>query len=411
LGGKDTALGRLWTSHTAEWRRRIWVRKVKIATGTGYVTRYSMVEAMQKWLVERLHGRENQKREAKDALLERAEALRQQNADRTATATLEQLLEIQEALKALSYGVTLTRTQIGGVIWSSLSNYQRTKMDEYLERNQERRKAKSSEVVEWMFPLDKLNSKVKLDHLREMVRLADSFRLTARTSARPAPERKAMTPKRTRGGTVYCLDDRAYVMKADGTLQPWDEHGAEGANGTVAAAGPEGDLEEDDSPPQDDEDSSYGSLRAAPVGKIGPNRRLVQQHRNGRVNPSPRIQPGPQRIQTSGGTMFVAQQVAGRPIHCYNCGKEGHKRFECPEEPRTRKEQEAIMEKLRQLQPRPDRQPHAALILDTELACAARSVDLSSTENAQQAIDELGVDATYAVQDFLEYLGEVTPRA
>jgi hypothetical protein len=38
-------------------------------------------------------------------------------------------------------------------------------------------------------------------------------------------------------------------------------------------------------------------------------------------------------------------------------------------------------------------------------------VDLSSTENAQQAIDELGVDATYAVQDFLEYLGEVTPRA
>ena len=121
LGGENTALGRMWAFHTSEWRRRIWVRKVQVATGASYVSRYSLVEAVQKWLVDQLHRRENQQREAKDALLERAEALRMFQAERTATAVLEQLLEIHDALKALGYGITLTRTQIAGIIWACMS--------------------------------------------------------------------------------------------------------------------------------------------------------------------------------------------------------------------------------------------------------------------------------------------------
>ena len=64
------------------------------------------------------------------------------------------------------------------------------------------------------------------------------------------------------------------------------------------------------------------------------------------------------------------------------------------------------MEKLKQLYPLPDQRPHVSLILDAEWACAARSVDLSTTESAQQALEELGADATHAVQDYLRYLGE-----
>ena len=203
-------------------------------------------------------------------------------------------------------------------------------------------------------------------------------------------------------------------MRADGCLHPWEgESGpiAGGARDTVAAVGSASYYEEEETAPLEEEGFVNESLKAAPVGAIGPSRALVQQHRNGRMNPSPRAQPGPQRIQVGKGTMFVAQQLTARPIFCYNCGKEGHKRFECPEPPRSRQEQEAVMEKLKQLQPRADRQPHVSLIVDAELACAARSVDLTSTENAQQAVEELGVDAVYAVQDFLQYLGERSPQA
>ena len=194
-------------------------------------------------------------------------------------------------------------------------------------------------------------------------------------------------------------------MMANGCLQPIDENPQDGGvDDTAAAVGTEGCGEKDDTPLRGDQD--YESLRAAPVGEVGPSRPLMQQHRNGRWNPSPRAQPGPQRIQVGKGTMFAAQQPAARPIHCYNCGKEGHKRFQCPEPPRSRQEQEAIMEKLKQLYPLPDQRPHVSLILDAELACAARSVDLSTTESAQQALEELGADATHAVQDYLRYLGE-----
>ena len=107
--------------------------------------------------------------------------------------------------------------------------------------------------------------------------------------------------------------------------------------------------------------------------------------------------------------MFAVQQINSRPIYCYNCGKEGHKRFECPEATRTREQQEAIMQKLRQLRPQAVQQPHAALIVDMELACAARSADFAHPDHAQQVADELGYDAALAVTDFLRYLGDAAP--
>ena len=418
LGGENTALGRMWAFHTAEWRRRIWVRKVQVATGvSSYVSRYSLVEAVQKWLVDQLHRRENQQREAKDALLERAEALRMFQAERTATAVLEQLLEIHDALKALGYGITLTRTQIAGIIWAGLSPYIKNRMDEYRKANQEKKKNKSPDAVDWMHPMDKLSPKVKVEALREMVRLADEFRTTTRTTTRQPSNRQALapaptTPKRTRGGTAYPIhhfNEKAYVMLEDGYLHPCEETLGEAKEGTAAAAWSEEYYEEDEAPGPGEDDHAHGSLKAAPVGHLGPNRRPTQQHRNGRLNASPRAQPGPQRIQTGGGTMFAVQQINSRPIYCYNCGKEGHKRFECPEATRTREQQGVIMQKLQQLRPQAGQQPHAALIVDMELACAARSADFSHPDHAQQVADELGYDAALAVTDFLRYLGDAAP--
>ncbi len=146
------------------------------------------------------------------------------------------------------------------------------------------------------------------------------------------------------------------------------------------------------------------------MGHLGPNRKLTQQHRNGRLNATPRVQPGPQHIQTGGGTMFaVQQQITSNPIYCYNCGQKGHKRYECPEPTRTREQQGAMAQKLRQLRAQPGQQPHAALLTDTELACAARSADFSQVDNAQQVATDLGIEAARAVADFLRYLGETTP--
>jgi hypothetical protein len=78
-------------------------------------------------------------------------------------------------------------------------------------------------------------------------------------------------------------------------------------------------------------------------------------------------------------------------------------RHECPEPRKSSAEQEVIIAKLKRLQPRADRQVNTAFIDDAELACMARSVDLSTPEHVQQWIDELGMDATAAVQDFLQY--------
>ena len=272
--------------------------------------------------------------------------------------------------------------------------------------------------MDWMHPMDKLSPKVKVEALREMVRLADEFRTTTRTTTRQPSTRQALapaptTPKRTRGGTAYPIhhfNEKAYVMLEDGYLHPYGETlGEESKDDTAAAAWSEEYYEEDEAPGPGEDDHAHGSLRAAPVGHLGPNRRPTQQHRNGRLNASPRAQPGPQRIQTGGGTMFAVQQINSRPIYCYNCGKEGHKRFECPEATRTREQQEAIMQKLRQLRPQAGQQPHAALIVDMELACAARSADFSHPDHAQQVADELGYDAALAVTDFLRYLGDAAP--
>ena len=409
LGDEHTALARLWASGISEWRKRIWAQKVKVATGTGYMTKYSMKESIQQWLVERLHGLDNQKREAKKALLARAEALRQFDPDRTAIATLEQLVEIQEALRALTYGVSFTRTQMGDIIWDSLSNQQQAKMSDALKSNKQRKKDKSPGVLSWLFELDKLNSRVNLEQIREMASLADSFRQTTRPRPAPRTPPPPVTPRRTRGGTLY-------VMQADGWLQPAEEgeDAEEGLNDTVAAAWREDDPEEEETASLDDKGSAHGSLKAAPVGQVGPKRRPFQQHRNGRVNPTAQAQPGPPRIQVQKGTMFAVPQPAlpaTRPIHCYNCGQEGHKRFECPEQPKSRQEQGAIMQRLQQLRPNAAQTPPAALIQDRALACAARSVDLSTEENTQQAVEELGAQAVFAVQDFLYHMGELPSTA
>ena len=409
LGDEHTALARLWASGIREWRKRIWAQKVKVATGTGYMTKYSMKESIQQWLVERLHGLDNQKREAKKALLARAEALRQFDPDRTAIATLEQLVEIQEALRALTYGVSFTRTQMGDIIWDSLSNQQQAKMSDALKSNKQRKKDKSPGVLSWLFELDKLNHRVNLEQLREMASLADSFRQTTRSRPAPRPPPPPVTPRRTRGGTLY-------VMQAEEGLQPAEEgeDTEEGLNDTVAAAWQEDDPEEEETASLDDKGAAYGSLKAAPVGQVGPKRRPFQQHRNGRVNPTAQAQPGPPRIQVQKGTMFAVPQPAlpaTRPIHCYNCGQEGHKRFECPEQPKSRQEQGAIMQRLQQLRPNRNETPPAALIQDRALACAARSVDLSTEENTQQAVEELGAQAVFAVQDFLYHMGELPSTA
>ena len=409
LGDEHTALARLWASGISEWRKRIWAQKVKVATGTGYMTKYSMKESIQQWLVERLHGLDNQKREAKKALLARAEALRQFDPDRTAIATLEQLVEIQEALRALTYGVSFNRTLMGDIIWDSLSNQQQAKMSDALKSNRQRKKDKSPGVLSWLFELDKLNSRVNLEQIREMASLADSFRQTTRPRPAPRTPPPPATPRRTRGGTLY-------VMQADGWLQPAEEgeDAEEGLNDTVAAAGQEDDPEEEETTSLDDQGSAHGSLKAAPVGQVGPKRRPFQQHRNGRVNPTAQAQPGPPRIQVQKGTMFAVPQPAlpaTRPIHCYNCGQEGHKRFECPEQPKSRQEQGAIMQRLQQLRPNAAQTPPAALIQDRALACAARSVDLSTEENTQQAVEELGAQAVFAVQDFLYHMGELPSTA
>jgi hypothetical protein len=237
--------------------------------------------------------------------------------------------------------------------------------------------------------LSNLSARATLRDLQRIAALADDLR--GRVDV-------AGAGRMTRSGRAYGVADEGDEGQGPNDARPSDQ---QVFSVTALAEAVRMAMQSQQSSDHNPSASGSETACALPVGTPGPSAKASWQQQQGRSGrPQFKTNPGQQLKAKQGASFFVANE---RDIICYNCAKPGHKANACPEPRRSAEERNKVRERLMAVQPREDIHPNSEFLDDQELCNAAWSIDFSSADAINMAIDELGHQTVAACRNFQNY--------